>query len=81
MRFCRLLIFFSKSTFLKSFFFRNSIRVSNSLDLDQTRHLVGPDLCPNCLQRLSVDGTSRQRVNKAIDKKMRQPFLSFIENV
>ena len=55
--------------------------MSNSLDLDQTRHLVGPDLCPNCLQRLSVDGTSRQRVNKAIDKKMRQPFFSFIENV
>ena len=33
--------------------------MSNSLDLDQTRHFVGPDLGPNCLQRLSVDGTSR----------------------
>ena len=24
---------------------------------------VGPDLVPNCLQKLSADGTSRQRVN------------------
>ena len=27
--------------------------VSNSLDPDQDRHFVGPDLGPNCLQRLS----------------------------
>ena len=26
-------------------------------------HFVGPDLGPNCLQRLSADDTSRQRVN------------------
>ena len=25
--------------------------VSNCLDTDQARHLVGPDLGPNCLQR------------------------------
>ena len=31
------------------------IRVSNSLDPDQDRHYVGPDLGPNCLQRLSAD--------------------------
>ena len=31
--------------------------VSNSLDLDQARHFVGPDLAPNCLQRLSADDT------------------------
>ena len=40
--------------------------VSNSLDLDQAQHSVGPDLGPNCLQRLSADdkvATSRQRVN------------------
>ena len=35
--------------------FRNTIRVSNSLDPDQARHFVGPDLGPNCLQRLSAD--------------------------
>ena len=35
--------------------FFNTIRVSNSLDPDQARHFVGPDLGPNCLQRLSAD--------------------------
>ena len=35
--------------------------MSNSLDLDQARHLVGPGLGPNCLQRLSADDTSGQR--------------------
>ena len=28
-------------------------RVSNSLDPDQDRHFVGPDLDPSCIQRLS----------------------------
>ena len=36
--------------------------MSNSLDLDQARHFVGPDLGPNCLQRLSADDTCRQSV-------------------
>ena len=31
--------------------------MSNSLDPDQDRHFVGPDLDPNCLQRLSTDYT------------------------
>ena len=35
--------------------FFNTIRVSNGLDTDQARHVVGPDLGPNCLQRLSAD--------------------------
>ena len=42
---CRLPIFFSKNSF------RNTIRVSNSLDPDQDPSSVGPDLCLNCLQR------------------------------
>ena len=50
--------FFSKATFLKNSF-RNTIRVSNSLDSDQAPHFVGPDLGPNCFQRLSADDTSR----------------------
>ena len=29
--------------------------MSNGLDPDQDRHCVGPDLGPNCLQRLSAD--------------------------
>ena len=60
--FCRLLIF-SKSTFLKNSF-RNTIRVSNSLDPDQARHSVGPDLGPNCLQKLSAEDTRRYRVKR-----------------
>ena len=31
--------------------------MSNSLDPDQARHFVGPDLGPNCLQKLSADDT------------------------
>ena len=33
--------------------------MSNSLEQDQARHFVGPDLDPNCLQRLSADDKSR----------------------
>ena len=36
--------------------------MSNSLDPDQARHFVGSDLGPDCLQRLSADNTSTQRV-------------------
>ena len=49
---------FSKSTFSKNSF-KNTIRMSNSLDPDQARHFVGPDLGPNCLQKLSADNTRR----------------------
>ena len=52
--FYRLLIYFSKSSFSKKKG-RNTIGVSNSLDPDQARHFVGPDLGPNCLQRFSAD--------------------------
>ena len=37
--------------------------VSNRLDPDVARHFVWPDLDPNCLQRLSANNTSKQRVN------------------
>ena len=33
--------------------------MSKSLDPDQARHFVGPDLGPNCLQMLSADNKSR----------------------
>ena len=33
------------------------MREANSLNPDQTRHSVGPDLAPNCLQRLSEDSS------------------------
>ena len=48
------LLIMSKFTFSKNYF-RNTIRVSNSLDPDQN---VGPDLGPNCLQRLLVNDKS-----------------------
>ena len=50
--------FFQKLAFPK-ISFRNTIRVSKSLDPDQARCFIGPDLGPNCLQRLSADKTSR----------------------
>ena len=61
--FCRLLFFFlfSKSTFSK-YSFRNTTRVSNSLDPEQAKCFVKPDLGPNCLQKLSADDISLQRV-------------------
>ena len=59
--FCHLLIFF-KMFFFFFYSFRNTVRVASSLDPDQARCFVRPDLGPNCLQRLSADDTSRQRV-------------------
>ena len=44
--------FFSKFTFSKNSF-KDTIRVSNSLDPDQARCSVGPDLATYCLQRSS----------------------------
>ena len=52
--------FFQNELFQKNSF-RNTIRVSNSLDLDQDRRSVGLDLGPNCLQRLSPDNESRRK--------------------
>ena len=62
---------FSKSTFKKNSF-KKSIRVSNSLDQDQARHFVGPDLGPNCLQRLAGDDPSRQRIKSSSYDKIRR---------
>ena len=42
----------AKLTFSKKSF-KEYYQVSNSLDPDQDRHFVGPDLGPNCLHRLS----------------------------
>ena len=55
--FCR---FFSKSTFSKNYI-KNTIRVSYSLDPIQA-DFVGPELGPNCLQRLSAEDTRKQRM-------------------
>ena len=66
--------------------------MSNSLYPDQARCFVGPDLGPNCLQRLSANDvtTSGERVNLSLQKIlhvhewsfhmqfMNEPFASFI---
>ena len=67
MLFCCLLLF-SKSTFSKTSF-RNIIRLSNSLDPDQARHFVEPDLVPNYLRRLAAESTVRQSVKSYITAK------------
>ena len=46
--------FKSKLNFF-TFFFRNTIRVSNGLYSDQNRRSVGTELGPNYLQMLSAD--------------------------
>ena len=45
--FCHLLIFFFQNQL-----FQKILSVSNSLNPDQARCFVLPDLCPNCLQTL-----------------------------
>ena len=40
-------------------FFKSFSKKVNSLDPDQDRHCVRPDLGSNCLQRLSADNKSR----------------------
>ena len=43
--------------------FRNSPKVSNSLDLDQVEKIVRSDLDPNSLQRLSADDRCQQSIS------------------
>ena len=38
--------------------------MSNSLDPDQDRHFVGPDMGPNCLQKLSADELVGEELSK-----------------
>ena len=58
--------FLSSAIFFKNQLFRKILSeipsVSQSLDPDQAQHFVGPDLGPNCLQRLSADDISGQGV-------------------
>ena len=57
--------YFQKLNFSKKHLFRNTIKLSNSLDPDQAQHFVEPDLGLNSLQRLSAGDTSRERLNFA----------------
>ena len=58
MIFRRLLVFLQNSKHS----YRISTRVANRLDPDQAGRFVEPDLDPTCLQRLSADDTSKQRI-------------------
>ena len=49
---------FFKINFLKKNH-SGTLKVSNSLDPAQDRRFVGPDLHPNCIQRLSADNNVR----------------------
>ena len=55
--------------FLKLTFFKNHLSgitsVSNSLDPDQVRRFVGPDLGPICLRQLSADNKNRHYWEKS----------------
>ena len=69
------LLTFSIVTFSENYF-RNTIRVSNSLDPDQDRHSVGPDLGLNSLQRLSTV----EQMTKIAASKERVKLLSSADN-
>ena len=59
------MLIISKINFLEKII-RNTIRISIGLDPDQTQCFVRLDLGPNCLQRLSADGGSRERAKQKI---------------
>ena len=48
--------FLSSADIFQNKLFKKILLGSNTLDPDQARQNVGPDLGPNCLQRLSADG-------------------------
>ena len=56
--------------------FFNTIQVSNSLDPDQALHFVGPDLGPNCLQKLSADIAGKElNTKQLLDTFWLKPWL------
>ena len=56
--------------------FFNTIRVSNSLDPDQARRFVGPDLGQNCSQRLSADIAGKElNTKQLVDTFWPKPWL------
>ena len=63
MNFCRLPIYIKIIFFSEKNLSGIQSDCQTFFDRDQARHLVGPDLGPNCLQSLSADDTCRQRVN------------------
>ena len=51
--------------------------MSNSLNPGQARRFVGPDLGPNCLQRLSADDKAEEgRVNESRRLSVKKSTIS-----
>ena len=77
----RCLRFFSNSTFTKNS--SGTLSLLNSMDPDQARHFVEPNLDPNYLQRLSADDSSRQRVtlHGYMGFNARKPVLGVCERL
>ena len=58
--------------------FFNTIRVSNSLDPDQARHFVDPNLGSKCFQRLSANIVGKELNTKQLDTFWLKPWLKLI---
>ena len=54
-------------------------RVSNSLDPDQAQHFVGPDLGPNCLQRLSADIVCKELNTKQLVDTLAKVYFIWLQ--
>ena len=59
------IILLSDDNFSENKIFQKKFGKSNSLDPDQVRHFIGPDLGTNCLQWLSAEDISRQNSNES----------------
>ena len=70
--------FFFKINFFKNFL-GNAIKVSNSLDPDQDQHSVGPDLCPNCLQRLSAGYKGHLYLERGLNTRIISPVFKALQ--
>ena len=55
---------FSNFVFFSKNYFKFTISVSNSLYPDQAQHFIGPDLGPDCLQRISARLSSADDTQK-----------------
>ena len=79
------MLLLSLPIFFQNQLFRSTIRVSNRSDSAQAQQNVGPDLGPNCLQKLSADDTSRQRVKTTLSFSRRHSicieFLAYQKGV
>ena len=60
---CSLLIFSKSTLIIFKQLFQEYDQCHTVLDPDQARHSVGPDLGPNCLQRLSAEELAGKELN------------------